>query len=205
MNADEPEVPSYAPFTVYDFEGRILRTGTAPEYQAQFQAIESQGEWLLLSSSNINSDYVVGGKVVPLPPKPSDSHVFNYAERLWVDPRTLDDLKADKWAEIRLARDAADFSGFAWQGHTFDSDQVSQGRITGAVQLAQLDPSFSIIWTLADNTVIELDAVQMQAVGAALGAHVSAQHALARQLRKQINAATKAAQLAGIHWSTSIV
>ena len=205
MNADEPEVTSYVSFTVYDFEGRIIRTGTAPENQAHFQAIESQGELLILSSSNINRYYIVAGEVTPLPPKPSDCHVFNYADRVWVDPRTLDDLKAAKWAEIRLARDAADFNGFVWQGRRFDSDQISQGRITGAVQLAQMSPSFSISWTLADNTVMDLDADQMQAVGAALGAHVSAQHSLARQLRTQINAATTAAQLAGIHWPTSTV
>ena len=197
--------PIYTAFTVYDVDGRILRTGTAPENQAKFQAIESQDELLILSSSNIAKDFVVGGKVTPLPPKPSDSHVFNYAEKVWVDPRSLGDLKAAKWDAIKAARDDAEFGGFNWAGSHFDSDAISQSRIQGAVQLAAMTPGFSLEWTLADNSIRTLNAADMAAVGAALGAHVAILHADARELRTQINAATTAAQLDGIRWPASIV
>lgn len=95
-----------------------------------------------------------------------------------------------KWIEIKLARDAAEFGGFTWDGSRFDSDQISQSRIQGAVQLAAMGPGFEIDWTLADNSARTLDAAAMFAVGAALGQHVNAQHAKGRDLRTRIDAAT---------------
>lgn len=173
-------------FAVYDEQGRILRTGTASESQIDFQA--QDGEFLIRSNADPSYQYVLDGLVRNMPERPSPAHIFDYSMKAWVDVRTLDELKAEKWAEVRQARDAAEFGGFSWQGQVFDSDQISQGRITGAVQLAQLDPGFAIDWTLADNTVVQLDAAQMQVVGIALGSHVSAQHARARALREAIHA-----------------
>lgn len=188
-------------FAVYDEQGRILRTGSAPESQIDFQAQE--GEFLIRSKADPSYQYVLDGLVRNMPARPSPAHSFDYSMKAWVDERTLDELKAEKWAEVRQARDAAEFGGFSWQGQVFDSDQISQGRITGAVQLAQLDPAFAIDWTLADNTVVQLDAAQMQAVGIALGSHVSAQHARARLLREIIHdPGTTAADLAEINFST---
>lgn len=59
---------------------------------------------------------------------------------------------------------------------------------------------FSIDWTLADNTVRTLDAVQMLAVGTAMGEHISVVHAHGRQLREAIWAAEDAAALELLTW-----
>lgn len=144
--------------------------------------------------------YFEDDQFVPIPARPSIHHVFDYATKQWVDPRTLEDLKAQRWREIRGARDAAEFGGFTWDGSTFDSDAMSQSRIMGAAQLAQLDPAFTIDWTLADNSVRNLSAADMVAVGVALGQHVATQHATARTLRAQIQAATTAAEVEAVSW-----
>lgn len=189
------------PFTIYNEEGRILRTGIASATQVEFQAQE--GEFLLRSKSDPEYQYVRDGLVRNMPPRPSVHHVFDHSARTWIDPRTLDQLKDAKWEEIKDARDAAEFGGFAWQGSIFDSDQISQGRITGAVQLARMDAAYQVDWTLADNSVVQLDAEQMQGVGAALGAHVSAQHSRARVLREEIYAPDMTAEaLVAITFST---
>jgi len=117
---------------------------------------------------------------------------------------TLDGAKVRKWAAIKTKREEVEFGGFVMGASTFDSDTVSQGRITGAVVLAMLATQagmpFSQDWTLADNTSIPLDAPGMMAVGAALGQHVGGTHAVARTLRAAIEAATTLEELEEVQW-----
>ena len=134
------------------------------------------------------------------PPPPSAHHIFDYTIKQWVDPRTLSDLQAAKCAQIKRDRDEAEFGGFTWDGSPFDSDAISQSRIHGALQLAALIPDFSIDWTLADNTVRALSGSELAAVGVALGLHVGTQHAKARVLRAQIEAATTVAEVDAVVW-----
>lgn len=132
-----------------------------------------------------------------LPPQP----FMRWVDGAWVDVRDLEQKKADKWEEVKAARDAAEHGGFTWDGSAFDSDPGSQTKIIGAAQLANMSPaSFLMDWTLKDNTVRTLTGAQMIAVGQALGVHVNAQHVLGRTLRQQIEAATTAAEVAAIHW-----
>ena len=88
---------------------------------------------------------------------PSQHHTFDYEIKQWIDPRALEEIKAQKWAEIKSRRDQLEFGGFEFEGNIYDSDQVSQGRIMGAAA-AWVDQ----IWTLADNTTVELSASQLQ-------------------------------------------
>jgi hypothetical protein len=136
----------------------------------------------------------------PLPP--TTAHGWNPVALRWDAPPTppLPDLKDAKWLAIKSARSQAEYAGFAWDGSTFDSDPVSQQRLVAAVTQAQMDAAFSIGWTLKDNSVRQLDAVQMKAVGAALGAHVATQFAHGQGLRVRIEAATTAAEVALMVW-----
>lgn len=137
----------------------------------------------------------------PVPPAQHQVLAYRNGALVWEDPRTLAQMKHDKWAQIKAARAAAEDGGFAWDGSTFDSDMASNLRISGAVQLAQIvGGAFSIGWTLADNSVRTLSAAQMVAVGVAAGQHVAAQRATARALREQIQAATTPQELEAIAW-----
>lgn len=105
-----------------------------------------------------------------------------------------------KWAEIKHRRSMAEAAGFLWDGSSFDSDALSQQRITGAVTLAQMSASFSVGWVLADNTVRTLNQEDMFLVGEALGAHVAAVFAKGVALRAQIEAATTVGQIEAVVW-----
>ena len=61
---------------------------------------------------------------------------------------------------------------------------------------------WSIDWTLADNTVATLSAVELLAVGEALGDQISAAHACGRTLRTQLDAAASVAEINYITWPT---
>lgn len=187
-------------YCIHDANGRILRYGMAPDSLRPL--LEQQGSVLDLGDGSCDdaTQYVENGQLVDMPPRPSANHVFDYDTKQWADPRTLEELKAAKWEEIKAARDVAEFGGFTWDGSTFDSDSASQQRIIGAAQLAALDTSFVIDWTLADNTVRTLNASEMIAVGEALGIHVNAQHVKGRTLRQQIEQATTKAEVEAVAW-----
>lgn len=117
--------------------------------------------------------------------KPSENHIYDYDLRVWVDPRSLDEIKAQKWAEIKSQRDQLEFGGFEFEGNIYDSDQVSQGRIMGAA-IAGIDQ----VWTLADNTTVDLTAEELKELYAALQRHVATVHERGRVARYKIDVAT---------------
>lgn len=124
---------------------------------------------------------------------PSPHHVFDYSIKQWVDPHTLDEIKNQKWQEIKKQRDALEFGGFEFDGGIYDSDQVSQGRIMGA-SIAGIDQ----VWTLADNTTRLLTAIQLQQLYAALQMHIAAAHERGRIARQLIYEATSKEQIDAI-------
>ena len=189
-------------FITYKASGEITGSGSCPGAMLELQSRPNEGVLVMQSDASWADNYVSeAGDVISKGKQPSPHHIFAYAMKQWVDPRGLEDLKIAKWAEIKAARDSEEFGGFDWGGSRFDSNAISQNRIPVYVQLAVMSPAFTIEWTLADNSVRTLDAAGMAAVGAALGAHVAAQHAQARSLRLQIDAATSLAQLENINWS----
>lgn len=130
-------------------------------------------------------DYWDGGKFVPIGDPPTERSTFDYSTRSWVDLSTLDEIKAQKWVEIKSQRDQLEFGGFEFEGNIYDSDQVSQGRIMGAA-IADVDQ----VWTLADNTTVELSASQLQQLYAVLQAHIASAHERGRIARVAIESAS---------------
>ena len=125
--------------------------------------------------------YVDRGEWYAAEGKPSENHIYDYDLKDWIDPHTLDEIKTQKWNEIKAERDQLEFGGFEFEGNMYDSDQVSQGRIMGAV-FAGMDQ----VWTLADNTTVELSASQLQQLYAALQDHIAKVHERGRIARQQI-------------------
>ena len=129
-----------------------------------------------------HNDYWSKGQWVTPPPRPEGVwYIFDYITEQWIDPRLLDEVKAQKWIEIKLQRDRLEFAGFTFEGNTYDSDQVSQSRIMGAT-IAGVDQ----VWTLADNTTVELSASQLQQLYATLQAHIASAHERGRIARQLI-------------------
>ena len=115
---------------------------------------------------------------------PSQHHTFDYTTKQWIDPRSLDEIKAQKWAEIKSQRDQLEFGGFAFEGNVYDSDQVSQGRIMGAA-LAGVDQ----VWTTVANSTVTLTGTELLEMYQALQAHIASVHERGRVAREAINAA----------------
>lgn len=188
-----------AAYTIYyTSTGEVLSTKDVPD---EYHLLLNTPEGCSAISGRIEANhYVVDGEPVAMPPQPSLAHVFDYTLKDWVDPRSLEELKSQKWAEIKAARENSEWGGFTWDGSGFDSDPSSQMKIMGAAQMTAINPALSLEWTLADNSVRTLDTTQMQNVGLALGAHISACHARARDLRALIDSAADAETVALVEW-----
>ncbi|MDQ7989008.1 MAG: DUF4376 domain-containing protein [Candidatus Dactylopiibacterium sp.] len=123
--------------------------------------------------------------------------------------RNLDlaQAQARAWERVKAGRNAAEVGGFDVPGiGRFDSDAISQQRIVGAIVAAHMprpveQGAWVIVWTLADNTAIELDAEQMIDVGNRLAAHVDATHQRGRFLRERIASVEVVEQANLIVWT----
>ena len=181
--------------------GKILSSGATcfPEkLETAEQAV------LVNAAAHITDDYVDRGEVKSKGPRPSEAHDFDYTNKQWYDPRTLSDLQAAKWAQIKSARDEAEFGGFTWNGSLFDSDAISQSRIQGAVQLASiaLANNQTVVqeWTTADNSVVSLNATDLLNLGLQLCLFINKVHDYGRVLRARIAAADSSLDVQEVLW-----
>lgn len=193
-------------FAIYEVaSGRYVQLCSASDDQS-IRDILATGQEMHAVADGFNDAafYFDGTGPVAMPPQPSSSDIFDYTTKTWTDPRTLQDLKDAKWAEIKAARSAAEFAPFTWDGSSFDANASAIQHISGAVQMALLaqlaSQPFSIDWTLFDNTVRTLSGADMIAVGIAAGTHSGAVYDHARVLRDQIEAATTADAVAAVVW-----
>ncbi len=126
-----------------------------------------------------------------------DWYLAGYAPK-----KPLNEIKAEKRAEINTARDAAEQGGFEYLGKTFDSDQISAQRISMAAQAMALAPEgTTITWTCQDNTTIDLNKTQLVGMVVALAEWSNTCHQKATALKAQIDAAKTAEELEKITWS----
>lgn len=119
-----------------------------------------------------------------LPASPGAGYSFDYKSNSWLDSRSILDVREAKWNEIKALRDELEFGGFDYKGNIYDSDQVSQGRIMGAA-IAGVDQ----VWTLANNTTVNLTGDEIKEVYAALQSHVASLHERGRIARFNIDVA----------------
>lgn len=184
---------------VHTVDGEIVGNKIGPQWSLEQYAYDSEELCLIVEDGqNCEFHYVDDGALVEKPEQPSPEHTFDYATKQWV--YDLTGHRNEKWSEIKAFRDTEEFSTFVWNNHTFDCDEVSQRRIQGAVQLAALDISTVMDWTLTDNTVQTFNATELQQIGQALAAHVNACHVKGREKRAAIDAATTKAELDAITW-----
>ena len=110
---------------------------------------------------------------------------------------TLAELQDQSWLRIKAERDRREQAGAPYLGKALDSDEKSVTRISIAVQAAQAaisaGTSFSLDWTMQDNSVVSMTAAEVVGMSVALATHSNGLHLAARAVREKILAATDAA------------
>lgn len=144
---------------------------------------------------------------------PEGSNLIELPSDYWLKPmlwivadqsfvENVELVRDTKWAIVKARRDQAECGGCSTLYGRVDTNEAAKLNLNGAVTMAQIAlssaQSFSIQWTMADNSIVTLDANQMIVVGVAVGQHVNACHDVARQLREQIAAATSIVDIEAI-------
>lgn len=160
-----PEVDAYGELV-------CLRSGT--NYSGMLSACPPGHALLIVEAPNAPSYWSYSECCwIEKPPRPTDAHDWDAVAKAWVDRRSVAEVIADRWSVVRDARDRMDRSPIAVDGRTFDATPQSQIEIRlraleASAAMVSGDASWSVTWTLADNTDAVLTAQQMIAVADAL-------------------------------------
>ena len=106
---------------------------------------------------------------------------------------TLEETKKQKKQEINQARDAEESSTFTYLGKSFDCDTVSYQRMLGANDLAiktkgtDKEASFSLVWTLADNTHLQMNINEVLGMVPAFASFSNGLHVKASELKDKVD------------------
>lgn len=193
---------TYAIYAIKTGKIRQVVGGPLLEMMAMCEVDEALLE---IDTTDCSGHFIAANALAPFPKSPGPGYEWNWEMREWMDQRSLDTLKEDKWAEVKKAREQKEFGGFVWDGSPFDSDPISQSRIQGAILgailSAQMDLKYEQDWTLADNTRRLLNGTDVIGVGMALAGHISACHAHGREVRAQIQEAKEASDVKAAVWA----
>lgn len=153
--------------------GQILRTGGTNSPQVEDQA--GDGEFVVVTDGTIRDDthyWDEGWRLYP--EMPSRHHRWDHAEKAWIDPRTPDEIKNEAKDALKRRRDVALSAGTRVGEVELLTDEVTQGRITGAALAALIDPAYQVQWKMPDGSFIVLTAPQIIAFAQAIRSHVQA-------------------------------
>lgn len=113
----------------------------------------------------------------------------------------LDYVRKQKWAEIKSARDKAETSGCPFKGSVMDSDERSVTKINTVYNAVRTyGESFTIDWTMQDNSTMTLTYKDVLNMPLALAANSDYLHQKARNIREQIYSETDIGTIYAIEW-----
>lgn len=184
---------------VVDTYGEIVK-GTSSPTEEELLLDVGLGQALVLQTPSSMTARWDGAAWIDRPTSPGEHAQWDRALAVWVDPRTLDKVKADRIFTMKTARDAAVFGGMIWDGSGFDTDERSQSVLLGLYVDSQAPAFEPQPWRLSDNSWRVLDAAAAAGVWAALRAHVKLQFTKFATREYAIQQATTPAAVDAVSW-----
>lgn len=104
--------------------------------------------------------------------------------------KTLDELKADKLAELKAERDQKEVLPIEYKGNSFDYDDKARDRINAAIiALDMAGKEATLQWTTADNNNAIVTAQDLRNIIAAVALRSNTLHEQYRTAKEAVNAA----------------
>ena len=123
---------------------------------------------------------------IPVPPEP--------------EPPTLEEVKAQKIAELKSIRDTKEVEPIRTDKGLFDYDDKSRDRLYIARQALTDNGGGSITWTTADNQRVDMEIADFAAINGAAAVRSNALHIKYNELKQRVNAAQTVEEVEAIHW-----
>lgn len=111
----------------------------------------------------------------------------------------LDELKSQKFAELKAERDRLEVEPIEYNGNLFDYDDKARDRINAAIiALDLMGEGATLSWTTADNTEAIVTANDLRGVIAAVAVRSNELHVKYRELKTQVEAVETKEELESI-------
>ena len=119
------------------------------------------------------------------------------------DPRTLDQIKAEKWAELKAHRSALDYLPITVDGIELDTTDLARVDFLGAILSMQITGQTARPWRCTDNVMRDLTLAQIIQAGVAISDRRADLIGISDALYQAIHAANAtAADISAIVWPT---
>ena len=123
---------------------------------------------------------------IPVPPEP--------------EPPTLEEVKAQKIAELKSIRDTKEVEPIRTDKGLFDYDDKSRDRLYIARQALTDNGGGSITWTTADNQRVDMEIADFAAINGAAAVRSNSLHIKYNELKQRVNAAQTVEEVKAIVW-----
>ena len=123
-----------------------------------------------------------------------------YYEVVEIPPPSLDEVKAQKIAELKSIRDIKEVESIRTDKGIFDYDDKSRDRLAIARQALTDAGGGEIVWTTADNQRVSIGIADFAAINGAAAVRSNSLHVLYNELKTQVNAAQTVEEVEEIHW-----
>lgn len=116
------------------------------------------------------------------------------------EPPTLDEVKAQKIAELKGIRDTKEVEPIRTDKGIFDYDDKARDRLYIARQALTDNGGGSITWTTADNQRVSMEIADFSAINGAAAVRSNALHIKYNELKAQVNACKTVEEVNAIVW-----
>jgi len=180
--------------------GEVLSvTELSDPEQLQYQEFP-KGTYIMEDSEANIGDYILDNTLISRHSSPNPLFKYNITTKSWVDPRTLEDMKASKWKEIKDARSSSELGGFKFEGKVFNSTLSDQIKINGLLNTITINPTHTEKWYAQDNSHVLLTKENISSFSSKLTQHISYVYKVAGDLRIMINNCTSKKELDQLIW-----
>ena len=123
-----------------------------------------------------------------------------YYEVVEIPARTLEEVKAQKIAELKSIRDTKEVEPIRTDKGIFDYDDKSRDRLYIARQALTDAGGGEIVWTTADNQRVSMGIADFAAINGAAAVRSNSLHIKYNELKQRVNAAQTVEEVEAIHW-----
>lgn len=153
--------------------GEIIACGTHIDHMS------SADISLIDGNCNPGAGYVRNGEVIYYTSKqlasytnrPNYSSYWDNTKMSWIDNRSIDEVRAQKYSEIKSTAEFTDVSSIEVNGYIYAADKPSREVIVQKLFVATLlnkEAEFIVEWFLKDGTSIDLSFYQLKEVLSAI-------------------------------------
>lgn len=150
------------------------------------------------------TSYYKNGQWFNRPEKVSEVETWDIIAKRWNDSRTLSEMKQQRWNQVKELASKKENANITINGFEFQADPDSVFAVLRTMQIGVLEEEagavFTVKWTLANNTLLELNLTQLKTLVKALGTRQSNIRERANELRALISNSNTKEELEALRW-----